>query len=50
MLMGKNCKFNDISVLKVAKGSHNEFCFKTSYRNCKSKCGNVTSSEVRLSL
>jgi len=46
----KNCNFNDIYVLSVAEGQRNEFCFKTSYRNCESKCANVTSSKARLSL
>jgi hypothetical protein len=46
----KNCNFSDICVLRVAKGQRIEFCFKASYRNCESKCVNVTSNKVRLCL
>jgi hypothetical protein len=36
--------------VSVGKGQRNELYFKTAYRNCESKCANVTSSKVRLSL
>jgi len=41
-MSGKEFRFNDICVLRVAKEQRNEFCFKASYRNCECKCADVT--------
>jgi hypothetical protein len=49
-MSGKNCNSNDICVLRVGKGQHNELCFKTAYSKCESECVNVTSGEGRLCL
>ena len=48
--MEKICNFNEICVLRVAKGQRNELCFKAAYRSCECKCANVTSSRARLCL
>jgi hypothetical protein len=46
-LSGEKFIFIDICVLRVAKGHHNEFCFKMCYSDCEFKCVNVTSSKAR---
>jgi hypothetical protein len=47
-MSGENCNYNVIMCAEISERQRNDFCFKTSYRNCECKYVNGTSSEARL--